>query len=105
MSEETELLREAVELLRLIAEPFVAKRDEKFRISLYELVGKSGTRASAVKLMDGMHTQSEIRNAAKMDPGNLSRFVKSLREKGLVTDGDRPKLLIPVPPNFPEKAE
>jgi hypothetical protein len=104
MSEETDLLREAVELLRLIAEPHIAKRDEKLRTTLYSVVGKSEQKSNAVKLMDGTRTQAEIKKEAKIDAGALSRLTKTLREAALVSEGDKPKLVIPIPPNFPEGA-
>jgi hypothetical protein len=105
MDEQTELLREAVELLRLIAEPYIASRDEKLRIALFEIVGKSAPRAEAVKLMDGSRTQSDIRREAKIDKGELSRITKSLRESGLVKEGDKPMLAIPIPQHFPKRPE
>jgi hypothetical protein len=40
-SEQTELLREMRDLLRVMAEPALAKRDEKRRAALLEIVGKS----------------------------------------------------------------
>lgn len=105
MDEQTELLREVVELLRLIAEPHIAKRDDKLRNALYEIVGKSKPRANAVKLMDGSRSQSEIGKEAKIDRGGMSRLTKALRETELVPEGDKPKLTIPLPPHFPERTE
>ena len=83
MSEDTEILREIRDLLRLIAEPAVAKRDERFRASLQELVGKSKQKAEAVVLMDGTRSQADIRKAAGIDQGNLSRLVTALRQTEL----------------------
>ena len=41
MNEQTELLREMCHLLRVMAEPQLAKRDEKLRASLLEAVGRA----------------------------------------------------------------
>lgn len=106
MNEQTELLREMVELLRLIAEPEIAKRDKKRRAALVEIVGKSKQKIKAVLLMDGVRTQSVIGKEAGMDAGNFSRFVKALRTAGLVADNDKsPKLLLLLPPGFPDDIE
>jgi hypothetical protein len=56
MNEQTALLREMCDLLRVIAEPALEKRDQKLRKSLLEVVGKSKSRASAVLLMDGQRS-------------------------------------------------
>jgi DNA-binding MarR family transcriptional regulator len=101
MSDDTEILREIRDLLRLIAEPALAKKDERVRISLQELVGKSKQKAEVVVLMDGTRSQTEIRKAAGIDPGNLSRFVTALREAELIgLDEKRPKLVFPEPSNL-----
>jgi hypothetical protein len=106
MNEQTELLREMVDLLRLIAEPEIAKRDKKRRLALAELVGKSQQRIKAVQLMDGVRSQANIGKEAGMDQGALSRFIKALRTACLLADDDKaPHLVFPLPPNFPDDAE
>lgn len=106
MNEQTEILREILSLLKLIAEPAIAKRDEKLRSALYDIVGKSAARAKAVQLMDGTKNQAIIGKQSGMDQGGLSRFMKSLREVGLLGDGEKaPKISIPIPPNFPDRPE
>jgi hypothetical protein len=60
MNEQTELLREMCELLRVMAEPALAKRDEKLREELRKIVGRSQPKVKAVLLMDGSRTQKEI---------------------------------------------
>ena len=101
MSEDTEILREIRDLLRLIAEPALSKRDERFRASLQERVGKSKQKAEAVVLMDGTRSQAEIRKAAGIDKGNLSRLVTALRQTELIgPDEKRPKLVFPAPSNL-----
>ena len=106
MDEQTEILREILSLLRLIAEPAIAKRDEKLRSALYEIVGKSATRKKAVQLMDGTRTQATICKESGMDQGGLSRLTKGLREAGLLGDGEKaPRISIPIPPNFERTSE
>lgn len=103
MSKDTELLMEIRDLLLLMAEPALAKRDERLRSSLQQIVGKSRPRAEAVVLMDGTRTQTEIRKECAIDAGALSRLVKSLRDEQLIgPDSDRPKVVFPVPSNFPD---
>ena len=98
MSENTEILREIRDLLRLMAEPALAKRDERLRASLLQVLGKSKQKAEAVVLMDGTRSQTDIRNACKIDDGNLSRLVKALREAELIeVDEKHPKLVFPAP--------
>jgi len=106
MNEQTELLREMRDLLLVMAEPALAKRDERFRESLLKIVGKSKPRAKAVFLMDGSRSQTVIKNESGIDAGDLSRCVKALREALLIGKDDKqnPKLVISIPPNFFEKA-
>lgn len=101
MSEDTEILREIRDLLRLVAEPALAKRDERLRTSLQEVVGKSKQKAEAVILMDGTRSQAAIRQDCGMDNGNLSRLVKALRSAELIGPDDKhPKLVFPAPSNL-----
>jgi len=106
MTEQTELLREMRDLLLVMAEPALAKRDERFRESLRQIVGSSKPKAKAVLLMDGSRSQTAIRNESGIDAGNLSRCVKELRDASLISKDDKqnPKLVITIPPNFFEKA-
>lgn len=101
MSDDTELLREIRDLLRLMAEPALAMRDERLRTSLQQVIGKSRQKAEAVLLMDGTRSQAAIRKGCEIDDGNLSRLVKALREAGLIGPDDKtPKLVFPVPANI-----
>jgi DNA-binding MarR family transcriptional regulator len=101
MAEDTEILREIRELLRLMAEPALAKRDERLRASLFQVVGKSKLKAEAVALMDGTRSQAGIRKDCGIDAGDLSRLVKVLREAGLIgSDDGQLKLVFPLPSNF-----
>ena len=105
MTEQTELLREIRDLLLVIAEPALAKRDEKFRESLTKIVGRSKPAAKAVLIMDGSRNQKQIRDESGIDAGNLSRYIKELRAASLINKDERqnPKLVIAIPPNFFEK--
>ena len=102
MTEDTELLREIRDLLLVMAEPALAKRDQRLREALVEIVGKSKARTNAVLLMDGSRPQAVIKKESGIDQGDLSRTVKALREANLVAKGDdkHPKLVITIPPNF-----
>jgi CRP-like cAMP-binding protein len=91
------------ELLRLLAEPAIAQRDEKLRASVREIAGKSQSKRRAIFQMDGMRTQKEISHAVGIDQGDLSKLVKALRANGLISHGDNPGLTIPLPANFFEQ--
>jgi hypothetical protein len=105
LDEQVELLREMRDLLRVIAEPALAKRDEGFRAALTEIVGRSRPKAKAVLLMDGSRSQKTICKESGIDPGELSRFGKALRAKGLIkADEKDPKLSISIPPTFFERS-
>lgn len=107
LDEQTQLLREIRDLLLVVAEPALAKRDQARRASLRETVGHGKTKnARAVLLMDGKRTQAVLCKESGVDQGNLSRLVKRLREKGLVkADEKHPELVITIPPNFFEAPE
>jgi predicted transcriptional regulator len=84
-----------------MAEPALAKRDAKLRSSLRMAVGESSKRAKAVLLMDGSRSQSTIGKESGIDPGNLSRLVKSLVSTQLISaDEKHPRLLVKVPAKF-----
>ena len=110
MSESTELLgavHEIRDLIRLMAEPQIAARDQKLREELIRIVGKSEPKAKVVFLLDGAHTQAAIHAETKMHQGNLSTFVKELGKAKLLsgTDSRQPKLAISIPADFFEKAK
>jgi hypothetical protein len=106
LDEQTELLREIRDLLRVIAEPALGERDKKLRATLIEIVGKSNSKAKAVLLMNGLKSQAEIRKESGMDHGNLSRMVSALRSKDLIKGDERhPKLVISIQSNFFENLE
>jgi hypothetical protein len=101
MSQEIDLLTEIRDLLLVIAEPALSKRDANLRSSLRDIVGRSGQKAKAVMLMDGTRSQSVIANDSGMDKGNLSRLMKALAAAKLISaDEKHPMLLVRVPPSF-----
>jgi hypothetical protein len=104
-SEQTELLREMRDLLRVMAEPALAQRDEKLRKILLQITGKSRAKAKAILLMDGLKAQKEIQKEAQVDAGDLSRLIKALRANSLLADNEKPKLVLSIPANFFEIAE
>jgi hypothetical protein len=106
LDEQVALLREMRDLLRVIAEPTLAKRDEELRAALTELVGRSRPKAKAVLLMDGSRSQASICKESQIDQGDLSRLQKGLRAKGLIkADEKHPELVISIPPNFFERSD
>ena len=105
MDEQTQLLQEMRDLLRVIAEPALAERDKKRRASLLEVVGKSKRKAQVVLLMDGSRSQTGLHKDSGMDQGDISRLVKALRSKELIkADEKHPELVISIPPNFFENS-
>jgi len=103
MNEPAELLtavREIRDLIRVLAEPALAERDQKLRAELKRLVGSSVPKAKAVSLMNGSLSQTEIHNETGMNKGNLSTLVKQLNESKLLTEDSNPTLAITIPSNF-----
>ena len=102
MSDDTEILREIRDLLRLIAEPAIAERDKKYREALRVIGGSSTSKtAKAILLLDGTRTQAEISKACGIDRGNLSGLVKKLKAAELLKgDSKQPQLAISIPANF-----
>lgn len=86
--DQAELLREIRELLRPIADHFRPAYER--RQAIRALIGASEPRRKAWALMDGTRTQREIAKASGMDEGNLSKYVKSLKQAGAAV-GDLPK--------------
>lgn len=103
MTDNTEILREIRDLLRIIAEPALARRDERLRASLQQIIGKGKQKAKAVILMDGTRSQAAIRKDCGIDFGDLSRLVNALREAELIGLEDKnPRLVFSVPSNLPD---
>lgn len=104
MHDEQDALLEAVleirELIKLMAGPAMALRDEKLSKALKQIVGRSSVKEKAVLLMDGSRTQTDIRLAMKIDPSDLSKLVRALRESGLLHLSDKLKIMIPLANDF-----
>jgi hypothetical protein len=66
------------DLVRLLAEPAIAARDQKARNELRRIVGNSAAKAKAVVLMDGRRTQRAIHRETGINEGQLSTLVKQL---------------------------
>lgn len=94
-------IQEIRDLVRLMAGPAIAERDQKSRTELKRVVGNSAAKAKAVFLMDGSRTQATIQKETAIHQGQLSAFVKQLNAGKLLSgDGKQPKLSIPIPANF-----
>lgn len=96
------VLKEMRDLLRLIAEPAIAQRDNKLREALRGIAGiASGKKVQAILLMDGSRTQATISKECGVHKGVLSGLVKDLKAADLLAgDPKQPKLAISVPANF-----
>jgi hypothetical protein len=100
----SEAIWEIRDLLRLLAEPAIAERDQKRGDEIKRIVGSSVPKAKSVLLMDGTRSQAEIRKETSINQGHLSTLVKQLSQVGLVPgDSKQPKLAIMLPANFFEK--
>lgn len=101
MSKDTELLTEIRDLLQIIAEPALAKRDAKLRESLRRIAGSSSKKANAILLMDGSRSQAAIAKEASMDKSDLSKLVKALGSDRLIhANSKEPLLTMKIPSNF-----
>lgn len=89
------------DLVRLIAEPQIAARDQKLRDALRGIVGQSAPKQKSVLLMDGKRTQTMIRQETGVNAGHLSTMVKQLAKAKLLSDDTKhPALVISIPQNF-----
>jgi len=94
-------VQEIRDLVRLMAEPAIAERDQKLRTELKKIVGKSSAKSKSVHLMDGTRSQADIRRTTSINQGHLSTLVKKLGASSLLDgDGKKPKLAISIPANF-----
>jgi hypothetical protein len=109
MSESTDLVNAVLEirdLVRLMAEPQIAARDQKLREEVARIVGRSAPKAKAALLMNGTRNQAAIRAQTSINKGQLSTLVKELSKSKLLTgDPKQPKLAISIPLDFFEKAQ
>ena len=96
------------DLVRVLAEPAIAERDNKLRSSLREIVGASPKKKTAVLLMNGTRNQAAIHRESGLGAGHLSELVKELSSNSLLAgELKTPKLAISIPLNFfdPEAGE
>lgn len=94
-------LRHIRELLELLAEPAIAKRDANHRSELKRIAGSSTKKQKSVLLMDGTRTQKAISVETAIHKGDLSTMVSKLTTAGLlVGDKKHPKLVISIPSTF-----
>jgi hypothetical protein len=109
MDEPSELLNAVCEirdLVRAMAEPAIAVRDQRLRAELKRIVGKSAAKSRSILLMDGSRAQADIQRETKINQGHLSTLVKKLSDSKLLAgDGKKPKLAISIPSNFFEAEE
>jgi hypothetical protein len=97
----TQAIFEIRDLLRLLAEPAVAERDQRRRAEVKRIVGSSVPKAKSTLLMDGTRNQTIIHKETGLNRGHLSTLVKQLSDAGLlVGDAKLPKLAIILPSNF-----
>ncbi len=101
------VLTEMRDLLRLIAEPAIAERDEKLRKKLRDIAGSAtGKKAKAILMMDGTRNQAGIVSECGINQGDLSQLVKKLKAAELLAGGPKqPQLVISIPINFFEQKE
>jgi DNA-binding MarR family transcriptional regulator len=104
MSRDLELLTEIRDLLQLMAEPAIAKRDAKLRAALRDVIGGNENRARVIQLMNGTRSQADIAKESGYDKGSLSKLIKAMDAAKLVSLEDKsPRLLISVPARFFDK--
>lgn len=97
-----EVLKDIRELLRPIADAHQDAYDQRqaerevTRLEAIRAQLSSDKRRQAWKLADGTQTQRQIARAVSMDEGGASRFFKSLRDLGALTDDTNPKRAVEV---------
>ena len=69
---------------------------EAARLEAIKAVISTPTRKKAWGLLDGSRNQTAVAREAGMDQAAASRFLKSLRELGAISDEGNPKRLIEV---------
>jgi DNA-binding MarR family transcriptional regulator len=88
-----DLLAEIRDLLKPVADAYQAEYQQRQAIRALLSTEK---RKKAWLLADGSRTQRELAKAAGMDEGGASKFFKSLRELGAISDSPNPKRTIEV---------
>lgn len=90
-----EVLKEIRELLRPIADAHQGAYDRRLAIRAQL---SSDKRRRAWALADGTLTQREISRSTAMDEGATSRFFKTMRDLGALTDAPNPTRAVEVEP-------
>jgi hypothetical protein len=99
-----DLLVEVRDLLRPVADAHQDDYDqrqaerEKHRTAAIAALLSTDKRKKAWALADGSLSQREIAKKARMDEGGASKFFKSLRELGALSDSTNPARTIEVSP-------
>lgn len=88
-----DLLAEIRDLLKPVADAYQAEYQQRQAIRALLSTEK---RKKAWWLADGSRTQRELAKTAGMDEGGASKFFKSLRELGAISDSPNPKRTIEV---------
>lgn len=92
-----DLLQEIRDLLLPVADAYRDQYEKRLverqakRLEAIRALLSTEKRRKAWALSDGTKTQREIANASGMDEGGASRFFKSLRDLGAISDGPNPK--------------
>lgn len=88
-----DLLEEIRDLLRPVADAHQSDYDRREEIRALLSTDK---RKKAWVLADGTLTQRELAKKAGMDEGGASKFLKSLREIGAISEGPNPEKTMEV---------
>lgn len=89
------------DLLQIIAEPALEKRDVRLRSLLRTTAGSSKKKAGAILLMNGGRSRAEIVTESGIDKSDLSKLLKTLSTHKLIgPDDKKPKLALTIPPTF-----
>jgi hypothetical protein len=104
LTEIRDLLREIRELLRPVADAHQDEYDrrqgerEAQRLDSIRAQLSSDKRRKAWALIDGTRTQKDIADQAKMAPGGVSMWFKTLRGLGAISDDTKPEKLVEFKP-------
>jgi DNA-binding MarR family transcriptional regulator len=102
LNEIRDLLVEIRDLLRPMADAYQdeyvrrqAEREQQ-RLAAIRALLSSDKRRKAWRLADGTRNQTAIAKESGMTKGNVSTFLKSLRELGAIADDPNPKRTVEV---------
>ncbi len=92
-----DLLVPIAEVARPQYEKILRERHQEAIKAIIEIVGRSPKQIQAVGLMDGSRKANDIRTITGFDSANFSKFVKRLREAGVLQEPEG-KLALTVSP-------